>query len=170
MSDFKETIKIKVSFSYQGEKTRIWNIKVRNDTDVFTLMYKLRKFLKLKDCEAIFLFFVYDGLFYKKDKLYPTNKLLKDIQNELCMEMLYVKVMLENVYGNLDARFLMADIEEINTVWVLKITYSYYNLYSYTSVFILKTLDEAIKKLAVERCDERLTIKDKNGNEVKLNV
>lgn len=54
----------------------------------------------------------------------------------------------------LEARFQTASITEMKTTaaWLLKINYSYYNLYCYTDCFVFGTMEQCIRKLALERC------------------
>jgi hypothetical protein len=68
----------------------------------------------------------------------------------------------------LESKFLNAQINEIkdSSAWVLKITYSYYGLYTYTDVFVYSSQDSCVKKLCLERTHGILDITDKNNNKV----
>jgi hypothetical protein len=65
----------------------------------------------------------------------------------------------------LESKFLSAQINEIkdSSAWVLKITYSYYGLYTYTDVFVYSSQDACVKKLCLERCHGVVSIADKNN-------
>ena len=65
----------------------------------------------------------------------------------------------------LDKRFIKAEITTYNPdTHKLVITYSFYNLYTYTETFIYKTQNECLLKLAVERCKSGIIqIRDING-------
>ena len=78
----------------------ILNIKVTDKCSVFDLQLKLRKFMKLNECEAVFLFFKVNSIFYK-DKIYAQSKLLSDIQKELCMTVLHIDMLRENAFGKI---------------------------------------------------------------------
>jgi len=53
----------------------------------------------------------------------------------------------------LDRRFVRATITELApTTFKLEITYSWYNLYEYTTTFVFPTLNDCICRLCVERC------------------
>ena len=71
----------------------------------------------------------------------------------------------------LEARFQNAEITEMKTTsaWLLKINYSYYNLYSYTDCFVFGTMEQCIRKLAIERCKSgELKITNKQNSEVNI--
>jgi hypothetical protein len=71
----------------------------------------------------------------------------------------------------LEARFIDAEISEMKTTpaWLLKINYSYYNLYSYTDCFVFGTVDQCIRKLTIERCKSgKLKITNKQNAEVDI--
>lgn len=61
----------------------------------------------------------------------------------------------------LSKQFISANITElIENSWHLVITYSYFSLYQYTEAFVYPKLEDAINKLAVERCGGALRITD----------
>ena len=166
-----ETVKINVNFERLTERNR-WQIKIQKKfSTVCQLQYKLRKFAKLNEGDGCFLFFEYVGfLGIKKERLYPGNKLLSEIQDELKQEILTVKMLIDNAFGNLDRKYVSSQILELKNgaCWILTIRYSYYSLYEYTDTFVLKNMEDAIRKLAFERTHDKLMIKDKNNVEVNI--
>lgn len=163
-------VKIKVEFQRQGEPVKNWNIKVSEMITVSQLQVKLRQFAKLNEHEACFLFFKYKGfLGQKKEKIYSGSHILAEIKRELNQDVLEVIMCIDNTYGELDSRFINATIQELNIgVWVLTINYSFYNLYNYKNVYVFKSMEDAIKKLALERTNDKLEIKNKNNDIVKI--
>jgi len=65
----------------------------------------------------------------------------------------------------LDKRFIRADISELDAqTHKLVITYSYYNLYRYSTTYVYKTQNECFLKLAFERCQSgTLLVRKANG-------
>lgn len=70
----------------------------------------------------------------------------------------------------LDRRFVRAEIIELGPqTHKLTITYSWYNAYNYNTVWVYKTREDAIRKLAVVRCDSgSLTVRDAKGDPVEI--
>jgi len=157
---------VKIVLKYE-EKS--YNIKVVNTTTVAQLQFKIRKLVKIQECDAMFIFFTYSSFTGNKQKLYAQNKLLTDIQIEQCKQVLEAEVLLENCFGELNSRFLKAQIKELKDglCWTLKIEYSYYNLYTYPATFVFKSMEECIRKLAIERSPV-LVIIDKDGNPISI--
>jgi len=165
-------IKITVDFIYEGNKSS-WNIKVSDITTVSQLQIKLRRYAKLREVEACFLFFTYtNSLGFKNEKLYPGNMLLTDVQQELGKDVLGVSMLTESTFGDMDSRFVSATIKELNNgiCWVLTLNYSFYNLYEYKEVFVYKSMEECIRKLSLERTHGQLVITDKTDKEVKIDL
>ena len=165
-------IRILIDFRNNTE-WKNFKIQVGRETTVSHLQFKLRKFIKMKPCEACYVFFQSPGLLYgKNEKLYAGHILLTEIQQELCIETLSCKVLMESTFGDLDSRFISAEISELkNSVcWILTINYSYYNLYNYSDTFVYPTMDECIKKLTLERCDGKLIILNKEKIKVDIEV
>ena len=66
-------------------------------------------------------------------------------------------------------QFVKAEIlEVVSGTFKLEITYGYYGLFTFTESFIYNTLNEAVNKLAVERCNGHLRITDHSGMNVVL--
>jgi hypothetical protein len=65
----------------------------------------------------------------------------------------------------LESKFILATINEIkdSSAWVLKITYSYYGLYTFTDVFVYSSQDACVRKLCMERCHGVVDIKNKEN-------
>jgi hypothetical protein len=163
-------IRILVDFINDTEQQN-FKIQVGRETTVAHLQYKLRAYIKLKDCEACYLFFQYQALIYgNNEKLYVGNKLLTDIQSELCMETLHVKMMIESTFGSPSKMFVSATIKELSTglCWILSLNYNYFNLYNYTDTYVFDTMENCIRKLCLERTNDKLTISDKNNNSVNI--
>jgi len=120
---------------------KTFNIKVHDSCTVSHLIIKIRKFLAIKSEEAVFLFFEYDGLIKKCEKIFPQTHKLIDIKNELNLDVLYVKVMKENCFGSF-SKIIKSEIEKHEDLYLLKITYSYY-LYTDIECFIFSTMEEA---------------------------
>ena len=165
-------IKILVDFR-NGVEYRNFKISVGRETTVGHLLFKMRHYMKIKPETAVFCFFqspaVFLGQTYgKKEKLYNNSILLTEIQQELCQEILEVKLLLESTFGTLESRFISAEIKEhVNGVWVLILEYSYYSIYSFKETYVCKSMQDAIYKLALERCS-KLEIKDKNNTVVDI--
>jgi hypothetical protein len=70
----------------------------------------------------------------------------------------------------LEKKFISAEIQEIkdSTAWILKVTYSYYGLYTYTDCFVYASQDACIKKLCLERCHGVINITDKNNQSISI--
>ena len=165
-------IRILIDFR-NGNEWRKFKIAVGRENTVAHLQFKIRKFIKLKQEEACYLFFQKKGLVYGYNEvLYGGNKLLTEIQDELHMDVLKVKIILENTFGDLNRRFTNATISELKNgvCWILTIHYSYYNMYNYSDTFVFPTMEEAIRKLCLERTDSKLIIKDKNNVAVNIEV
>tara|TARA_R110000851_G_scaffold256568_2_gene409011 strand:- start:54 stop:365 length:312 start_codon:yes stop_codon:yes gene_type:complete len=96
--DMNGNIKITVDFC-NGTEFKNVNIQVNRECTVSQLQIKLRKYMKVKPCVAVFIFFQYEKFFFEREKLYGGNVLLKDIQSELCITILKVKMLLENAFG-----------------------------------------------------------------------
>ena len=68
-------------------------------------------------------------------------------------------------------QFVKAEINElIANTWQLLITYSYYGLYQYSEAFIFTNMNEAVQKLAIERCGGALRITDANNVNVVIGI
>jgi len=89
---------IKCIVQYQG---REFKIKCCSNTSVAGLQVKLRRYIKLQDHEACFLFFTDLG-YFNKTRLYPGSKLLCDIARENYGggDILHVNLCRENTFGN----------------------------------------------------------------------
>jgi len=83
---------------------RIFKIKVQDPCTVAALQLKIRKFLKLSEYEALFLFFKFEsyGLMGNKQRqrLYNGNKLVSQILRENSVEVLNIDVLKENCFGS----------------------------------------------------------------------
>ena len=65
----------------------------------------------------------------------------------------------------LEKRFIDCSILEVSAqAWKLTIQYSYYNLYTYSDVFVYKSEIECIHRLVLERCHDKIEITLANGN------
>ena len=148
---------------------RTFKIKLSQDCTVSQLMIKIRAYLKLKPEKAYFLFFEQKGLIYNTERLYAGSKTLAEVKMSSGLETQKIRLLRDSTFGALNSRFEKATIDELKdgSVWILKIEYSYYNLYNFQNVFVYKTLDECIKKLAVERCDS-LTVTNKQGELISI--
>ncbi len=71
----------------------------------------------------------------------------------------------------LEKQFTKATIDEIrdSNAWMLKITYNYYGMYSYTDCFVYGSQDLCIKKLCLERCHGSIIIKNKLNVDIDIN-
>ena len=149
-------------------KNREFKIKVTDPCTVAMLQLKIRKYLKLTEVEACFLFFEI-GVF-TREVLYAGNKLVSEIARYNNVDVLIVNVLQENTFGSLDRRFISATITEMgnSSAWCLRIKYSFYNLYDFTEVYVFKSQQECERKLLTERCHNFLTIKDKNGTAINI--
>jgi len=162
-------IKIRVKFE-NGTEHKTFKIQLGIACTVGHLLFKLRKYLLIKPETAVFTFFQYKNFLGQTcEKIYNGNKFLSEIAQELNVEILDVKLLLENTFGDLDSRFINASIVELDIgVWILTINYTFYSLYNYKTVDVFKSMDDAIKKLSLERCSNKLIIKDKNNVEVNI--
>jgi len=152
-------IKILVNFR-NGTEWQNFKIQVADNCTVGHLIVKLRKFIKIKPEEACFCFFCYSGFFGKKEKIFHNNKLLIEIQSELCMEVLEVKLLLENTFGALSKMFVKARIEHRQSVFCAIITWSYYGIYHYDELSVHNTMVEATEHLLKIRCNGCLSLEN----------
>jgi len=155
---------VKLCANYRG---RVFKLKMGRETTVMQALIKIRKYLQIKPCEALFLFFR-TGLL-GQGVLYPNSKTLGEISAG-SSTVIDLDVVEENTFGSLDRRFLNAEIKELggSGAWCLKINYSFYNLYEFTDVFVFKSQLEAERKLLVERCHGYLKIKNKNDDPINI--
>jgi len=70
---------VKLTVAFEG---KTFKIKMGSQTTVRELQIKLRQYLKMKDCDAIFLFFNYKTGFLVREKLFQQTKKLYEIQAE----------------------------------------------------------------------------------------
>lgn len=147
-----DTVKIRVTF---GENK--WNIQVVKDCTVAQLMFKLRKYAKLQKQEAIFLFFKTHGLF-ARERLYPNNKVMSEIQQELKLKILNVEMLKENTFGAMSKMFVKCRIEQRKQLYCAIITYSFYGLYHFDEISVHETLEQATAYLLRERCSGHLSL------------
>jgi len=82
---------------------RTFKIKVADPCTVASLQLKIRKFLKLSEYEALFLFFEFESYGFtgnkQRQRLYNGNKLVSDILRENSVEVLNITVLRENTFG-----------------------------------------------------------------------
>lgn len=142
---------IRVVVKYED---REFKIKVTRDTTVGMLMIKIRKFLKLKPEEGVFLFWPRR---FRSDALHPGSKLLSDIQTEP-LQMLQCNLLKENCFGTLSKMFVKARIEKRKELYCAILTFSFYGLYHYDEVTIHETLEMATAYLLRERCSGHLSL------------
>ena len=161
-------LKLKVSLGkglkWQNKRNS-GNLTVNGDLKVGQLMFKIRLQLSEVPPEcALYLWFDQQHLACNSDSVLSLFD--KHSKNGV----LYVLVLRESTFGMLDQRFEKASIQEMKTgtAWILKITYSYYGLYSYTDCFVYDSMEKCIRKLMLERCHNTIEIKNKNAAEVKV--
>jgi len=142
---------IRVVVKYED---REFKIKVTRDTTVGMLMIKIRKFLKLKPEEGVFLFWPRR---FRSDALHPGSKLLSDIQTEP-LQMLQCNLLCENTFGAWGRGFCSAKIEKKKDLFVVSITWSWYAITTWTEVEVFETLEEAKSYVLKERCAGGLTL------------
>jgi hypothetical protein len=145
-------IKIVVTF-----EKREFKIKVTRDTTVGMLMIKIRKFLKLRPEQGLFLFWPRR---FRSDALYPASKLLCEIQSDPA-QVLQCNLLRENCFGTLSKMFVKARIEERSGLFCAVITWSYYGLYHYDEVSIHSNINEATEHLLKIRCNGCLSLEKK---------
>ena len=145
---------IKVVVNFDG---REFKVKVVRDTTIGMLMIKIRKFLKLRPEDGVFLFWPRR---FRSDVLYPTSKLLSDIQSDPG-QVLQCNLLRESVFGTLSKMFVKARIEERGGLFCAVITWSYYGLYHYDEVSIHSSIHEATEHLLKIRCNGCLSLEKK---------
>jgi hypothetical protein len=139
--------------------SRDFKIAVSDETTISEMIFKIRKYLKIKPEEAIFLFFERKSMFRIKEVIYPSNKTVGEIKHEHGEEILKVNVMRENCFGMAwNKAFVKARIQERKGLFVSIITWSYYGLYHYEEVQVHDSLNEATEHLLKVRCDGKLSL------------
>jgi hypothetical protein len=142
----------------------VGNLKVESTLTMGHLMFQIRLSLAtLDEADALYLFIDNQVLVCNSDLL------LTVFQKYAVNGVLPITVIKESTFGTLESRFVSAEILEISPqAFKLSISYSYYNLYGYTTVFVYKTQQECLNRLVLERCSGHLLIKKSNGDEVKI--
>jgi hypothetical protein len=152
-----KTIKICANF-----ENKIFKIRVQDTCTVAGLQIKLRKYLKMTDTEACFIFFKLPHFYGYREKLFQASKLIVDIQRENYdvskNGTLEVKVLKESTFGSLNRSFVKAKIKKEKNLFCSVITYSYYGLYHWNEQKIHDTLELATEYLLKERCNGHLSI------------
>lgn len=152
-----KTIKIVVEFEKQ-----LFKIRVQDTCTVASLQIKLRKHLKMNCEEACFIFFKIPYMFGTKERLYPSSKLISEIQYENYDVSKYgvmnVVVLKESTFGALNKAFVKAKIKKEKNLFCSVITYSYYGLYHWDETKIHDTIEIATEYLLKERCNGHLSI------------
>ena len=65
--------------------------------------------------------------------------------------------------------FVRAKIEKKNdTAYLLTITYAWYNIMNFDEVFLEASLEEAKRRLLIERSHDHVMMVDENGKEIPL--
>jgi hypothetical protein len=121
-------------------ESREFKIKMTNPASVAVLQIKLRRFLKLSEHDAIFLFFKCG--YFERERLFPAQTLLSEImrQNYGNQGVLFVTVMRENTFGAISKMFVKARIEKKKELFCAIITYNFYGLYHFDEVTIHETV------------------------------
>ena len=69
----------------------------------------------------------------------------------------------------LEKRFISATIDGVSAnAWKLTLTYTYYSLYTYSDVFVYDSLQKCKDRLVLERCNNKIEIKDPSNAIIKL--
>lgn len=80
-------------------KDRCYNVKMKPDVRVGEFQFKIRKYLKIRPEEAIFLMFERGGIITTREVIYPHNKTIGDVFRDILMDPLVVNIMSENCFG-----------------------------------------------------------------------
>jgi hypothetical protein len=116
-----------------------FKIKIACDTTVGALMYKLRRFIKINEHEALFI--------YINGKYYANSMLLTQIGQQLD-----VVIKNEEAFGALSKQFVRASILQKKTLWVCECVFSWYGVYHYSEVSVHDTKELARDHLIELRC------------------
>jgi hypothetical protein len=141
-----------------GTEWRTFKIRVTPDTTVAVLLIKLRKYIRIRDHDGVFMFFQYKSFICKKERLYAGHVLLRDIQQQLNTEVLDIKLMQENTFGAWNKGFVSAKIEKKKELFVGSIVWSWYGVTTWTEVEIFETIEECKSWILKERCAGGLTL------------
>jgi len=142
---------IKVVVNFDG---REFKVKVVRDTTIGMLMIKIRKFLKLRPEDGVFLFW---RRRFRSDVLYPTSKLLSDIQSDPG-QVLQCNLLREATFGAWNKGFCSAKIEKKRELFVGSIVWSWYGVTTWTQVEVFENLEDAKSWVLKERCAGGLTL------------
>jgi hypothetical protein len=147
-----ETVKIRVNY---GENK--WQIKVPKECTVASLMYKLRRYAKLSEHDAIFLLFRAEG-WVIKTRMFVGTRTMEEIQQATRLEILEVDMLRESTFGTLSKMFVKCRIEQRKQLYCAIITYSFYGLYHFDEMSVHETLEQATAHLLRERCSGHLSL------------
>jgi len=78
---------------------REFKIKISDDCTVAQVIRKVRRFLKIRPEDALFMFWVKPGLLRNSEVIYGSNKTVGEIKEELGIEPLQIDLMRENAFG-----------------------------------------------------------------------
>ena len=148
-------VKITVNF----EKVE-FKVAVDSQCTVAMLMIKLRRYIKLRPEEALFIFFIvptWTG-FSTKEVLYGAGELMSEVQEKSGMTVLKCNLLRESTFGSWGRMFCCAKIEKKKELYVSSIKYSWYGLSYFTEVEVFETLEEAKSHILKERCAGGLTL------------
>lgn len=118
-----------------------FKIKIACDTTVGGLMYKLRRFIKINENEALFI--------YINGRYYANSMLLTQIGQQLD-----VVIKNEEAFGALSRQFVRASIVTQKTLFIVRCTWSWYYLYEYEDVSVHDTMELAKAHLIKLRCGD----------------
>lgn len=86
---------VKVIVTYDG---RNFKVQMPRDTSVSQLQFKLRKYLKMKPTDAMFIFWK-ASKWFSSEQMFQQGTSLAEIQEETCMTVLECSILLENCFG-----------------------------------------------------------------------
>ncbi|MHA2252741.1 MAG: hypothetical protein ACXAD7_20425 [Candidatus Kariarchaeaceae archaeon] len=133
---------VRITFKGQPEL----KLKMRPKHSIGVLMARLRRHIQLEPSEAIF-------LFTPEGVQFPMSKLLGSIPRPVVFEALK-----ESTFGAISKMFISASIKTQNSVFIVRIKYSFWGLYYFEEISTHTTLETAKEHILTERCGGHLVV------------
>jgi hypothetical protein len=132
-----------VRIKFKGKDIKL---KMRPKHTIGILMARIRRHIKLESHEAIFLFTL-------DNKQYPMSKTLGSLPRPVVFEAIK-----ESTFGAVNRMFVSASIKTQNSIYIVRIKYSFYGLFHFEEISTHTSLESAKEYILHERCSGHLSI------------
>jgi hypothetical protein len=132
-----------VRIKFKGKEIKL---KMKPRHTIGVLMARIRRHIQLESHEAIF-------LFTPDNKQYPMSKTLGSLSRPVVFEAIK-----ESTFGAVNRMFVSASIKTQNSIYIVRIKYSFYGLFHFEEISTHTSLESAKEYILHERCSGHLSI------------